>query len=164
MLPLPRPCHRCQQFPSVFVHDDAAYLEGNRECVTCGSIVERFDKPDRAITRWNHMVSRKEHAHNGHGVRIVSAETYRKAKESAINLGTGPCGHDGGVIHIHMPVYGLVGLYVECPYCKARTAVYSISEGFVDNENGMITTPFTVPAIVESMKLAVQEWNQGHTN
>ena len=155
------PCHRCGKLPTTFTHAGASYLISDRECPTCRRFVERCDRPDRAIARWNHTVTRKRHAENGYGIHMVTSEEFQEAWQSAIRLDRGPCGCDsGGTIMIHMPVYGMIGLYIECPQCKASTAVYSISEAFVDKETGRVTTPYTLTAIMESLQMAVEEWNQ----
>lgn len=69
--------------------------------------------------------------------------------------------HDGGgTVRIHMPVYGMVGLYIECPYCKASTRVYSPVEAIFDEGSTRSATPYTFEAITQALRLAVEEWNQ----
>ena len=155
------PCHRCQQFPAVFVHDGAAYLTGNRECITCKKFVERYDEPERAIARWNHTVTRKPFAGASISARAVPTETFDRIMSNRILLRGGPCRCDcGGTVKIHMPVYGMVGLYIECPYCKESTGVYSVTEPILDKGSTLMSTPYTFNAIMESLRMAVEEWNQ----
>lgn len=154
-------CHRCGKLPTTFIHGGEAYLVGDRECPTCRRVVERFDDPGIAISRWNHTVTRKTFAGATIPNREVPTEVFNAILKDRITLHRSPCGCDGGgTVRILMPVYGMVGLYIECPYCKASTRVYSPVEAIFDEDSTRSATPYTFEAITQALRLAVEEWNQ----
>ena len=67
------------------------------------------------------------------------------------------CGGDAKLIVRNPKFFGLVGAYVECRDCGARTHVFGITETII-TENG-VSTPVTEKAIERGKSEAIKAWN-----